>query len=314
MKEKFANFFRSVKNFFLSLPSRLKPRSSARWIVVTLLWILILAYVGVGIFFGVAVYKNHADTPAVKVAVKIYPLPAAFVNGDIIWAKEYYKQMSYIKQYDLSTNATFSEPEIRPQLMAQLIDNHIIQWQAAKSNIKVSSKDVNDAYQKIVADKGEVEVQKVLKELYGMQVSDFKELIKIQVLQEKVQNDLIAQVKLAHIFTKDESKANEVVNKLKGGEDFAALAKTYSEDTKTRDSGGDLGWIARGNLVIDNQNVPEFETAAFAAKVGEVFGPVKTSVGFEIGRVDEKKGKVQKSYADWLNDARKGAKIIHFLF
>jgi foldase protein PrsA len=154
----------------------------------------------------------------------------------------------------------------------------------------------------------------VLKELYGMEVSDFKNLIKIQVLQEKVQNDLIAQVKLAHIFTKDESKANEVVNKLKSGEDFAALAKTYSEDTKTRDSGGDLGWIARGNLVIDNQNVPEFETAAFAAKVGEVFGPVKTSVGFEIGRVDEKKGKVQKSYADWLNDARKGAKIIHFLF
>ena len=313
MKERLRGFLQKAKYFFIGLPSRLRPQKEARWIVTTILWVLLVIYLGFGVYFGISVYKKHADNDLTRFAVKIYPFPAAFVNGDIIWVKEYYQQMGYIKQYDLKTNRPIVEADIRAQVMTQLIENRVIQWEASKNGVKVSSKDVEDAYQKIVSEKGEVEVQKVLKELYGMNTDDFKDLIKTQVLLEKVQNELIAQVKLSHIFVKDEARANEVANKVKNGEDFAALAKTYSEDIKTRDAGGDLGWIARGDLVIDNKSVPEFEDAAFAAKIGEIFGPVKTQVGFEIGRVDEKKGKVQKSFLDWFADAETRAKIIHFL-
>jgi len=87
------------------------------------------------------------------------------------------------------------------------------------------------------------------------------------------------------------------------------LAKTYSEDIKTRDSAGDLGWIARGNLKIDGKLVPEFEEAAFNAKVDEIFGPVKTQVDWQVGKVFEKKGKIQKSYADWLKEIKEKAKV-----
>jgi len=138
-------------------------------------------------------------------------------------------------------------------------------------------------------------------------------LVRQQVTKEKIQDQLIAQVKVLHILVKDEGRANEVAAKAKAGEAWDVLAKTYSEDVKTRDSWGSLGWIARGNLVIDDKQVPEFEEAAFKAKVGEIFGPVKSQVGFQIGKVEEKKGKIQQSYSNWLSSLKKETKIYIFI-
>jgi peptidyl-prolyl cis-trans isomerase D len=70
-------------------------------------------------------------------------------------------------------------------------------------------------------------------------------------------------------------KAEDVLNKAKHGGNFADLAKQYSEDT-TKDKGGDLDWIVRG------QTVPEFEAAAFSLPKGTVSDLVKTQYGFHI--------------------------------
>ena len=73
-------------------------------------------------------------------------------------------------------------------------------------------------------------------------------------------------------------KADDVLNKAKHGGNFADLAKQYSEDT-TKDKGGDLGWIVRG------QTVPEFEAAAFSLPKGTISDLVKTQYGFHIIQV-----------------------------
>jgi len=309
MKERLILIYGFLKKLFLNLIWRLRPRKNLRWIITFILWLILLIYMGFGVFEGIQIYKNHSNRSTVKFLTNIYPFPAAFVNGNIIWAKDYYKHLVYITNYYENTDTSYSQEEVRKKVMDRLIEVRIIGWEASKYGLRVNSKDVDDVYQKIVSEKTPEEVQKVIKGLFNLSVKEFKSLIAEAVLEEKVQNELIAQVKVSHILVKDEGRANEVANKLKSGEAFDQLAKTYSEDIKTRDSAGDLGWIARGNLKIDGKLVPEFEEAAFNAKVGDIFGPVKTQVGWQVGKVFEKKGKIQKSYTDWLKEIKEKAKV-----
>lgn len=315
MKLNFQSFKGKTKNFFINLIYRLKPRWQFRWIFTFILWLIILIYLGFGIYFAREVYVKHSENSKVVFSTKIYPFPAAFVGGNIVWTKEYYQQLSYIRTFsDKTKQASPSEEQLRSQIINQLIENRLMAWEASKNGIRVTSRDVNDAFAKIVDQSGGLaNVQKTLRDLYNMSEKEFKSLVKDQVIKEKIQDELIAQVKVLHILVKDEGRSNEVATKAKNGEPWDQLAKTYSEDIKTRDNWGDLGWIARGNLVIDNKQVPEFEEAAFAAKIGEVFGPVKSEVGYQIGRVEDKKGKIQLSYTNWLDNIKKQTKIYIFI-
>ncbi|HET8945809.1 MAG TPA: peptidyl-prolyl cis-trans isomerase [Candidatus Polarisedimenticolia bacterium] len=79
---------------------------------------------------------------------------------------------------------------------------------------------------------------------------------------------------------KIEAKAKDVLKRVKAGEDFAALAKKFSEDS-TAANGGDLNFFGRGQMV------KEFEEAAFALPVGGTSDLVKTTYGWHIIKVTD---------------------------
>ncbi len=79
-----------------------------------------------------------------------------------------------------------------------------------------------------------------------------------------------------------EAKAQDLLKQLKGGADFAELAKKSSEDPGSGQQGGDLGWVVRG------QTVPAFEQAAFSLKPKDLSGVVSTEYGYHILQVLEK--------------------------
>ncbi len=77
--------------------------------------------------------------------------------------------------------------------------------------------------------------------------------------------------------------AEEVLQQLRDGGDFEALAAEHSEDPANAQTGGDLGWVSQGMMV------PEFEQAMFALQTGELSpAPVKTQFGYHLLRVDAK--------------------------
>lgn len=80
------------------------------------------------------------------------------------------------------------------------------------------------------------------------------------------------------------NRIKEIKKRIEAGEDFAELCRQYSEDPGSKDRGGELGFIQRGDFV------PEFEQAAFALKPGEFSDIVKTRFGYHIIQCIEKRG------------------------
>lgn len=77
-------------------------------------------------------------------------------------------------------------------------------------------------------------------------------------------------------------RAAGLAKQARGGQSFADLAKTRSDDVATRESGGDMGWVHRGRLEHDQ------DAAIFGLPVGGVSDPVRTLHGYEVYRVEEK--------------------------
>jgi peptidyl-prolyl cis-trans isomerase C len=115
---------------------------------------------------------------------------------------------------------------------------------------------------------------KALRELYDQAVKDMgKE----------------QEVRAHHILVETEDEAKAILTQLKGGTDFATLAKEKSKDPGAA-SGGDLGYFTK------DQMVPEFAEVAFKLEKGQLSDPVKTQFGWHIIRTDDRRNKPVPEY------------------
>lgn len=85
-------------------------------------------------------------------------------------------------------------------------------------------------------------------------------------------------------------QAEDLLAQIESGEDFQALAKQYSEDPGSSQSGGDLGWFRRGSGFVK-----EFEDAAFRLLPGQVSQPVETQFGYHLILIERVRGPERKA-------------------
>ncbi len=114
---------------------------------------------------------------------------------------------------------------------------------------------------------------------------------------KKIYDDNVAKMpdveerKASHILVETEAKAKEILEKVKGGADFAALAKSESKDTAAAAKGGDLGWFTK------DQMVAEFSKAVFDGAKGTLLDqPVQTQFGWHVVKVEDVRTKSKPSY------------------
>ena len=108
------------------------------------------------------------------------------------------------------------------------------------------------------------------------------------------------QVRASHILLKTEGKdeaavrkvAESLLAKIKGGADFAALAKQFSEDEQSKARDGDLDYFGKGAMV------KEFDEAVWALQPGQLSGIVKTQFGLHIIKLVDKKAAITRPLVD----------------
>jgi peptidyl-prolyl cis-trans isomerase C len=250
---------------------------------------------------------------------------AADVNGDKILTADLSRMVASIKASDpafatASPEVTKALANIRVQVLDELITTKLLSQEAKRRKISADAKQVQEAITAIKTGSGfktDAEFTAVLAK-EGKTMDDLRTAIADELVIRELSKQLTADVavsgedigafyranldqftvpegvKARHILLAvnpdapasakeiQRKRAQDLIKQLNNKADFVALAKTNSDDQSNKNSGGDLGAFTKGQMV------KAFEDAAFAAQVGKVVGPVETSFGLHIIRVDEK--------------------------
>jgi parvulin-like peptidyl-prolyl isomerase len=246
---------------------------------------------------------------------------AATVNDDKIMMADINAVIERIRQQQPNIPAADLDG-MRREICEDMITERLLVQEARRQNLMPTKQQVDDAiwrykkpflseaaYKKHLADnnKTEEDLRRILSDemavsalsrkltadvvlpddevakFYNEHKADFvvPEMVHVRHIQISVKNDASADVR-----NKARKRAEEALKKATNNNaDFAALAKEYSDDKVSAPAGGDLGFIARDD-VIDKA----FGDAAFAAPVGKVNPKlVETKFGYNIIKVEEKK-------------------------
>ncbi len=248
---------------------------------------------------------------------------AARVNNQPLYLDVFQEQVT---KFNTVLGDRLPLEQIERQVLDSLLTQLIIEQQAAELGLIVTDAEVeaeiNNVLAQMAADDVELWFQKNNLSRSSFLVDLHNQLLADKLFQHITQNvpTAVEQVRLRYIRVDDETTARNVIDQLKQGEAFEQLAATYSLDIAGTESGGDTGWLAQGNSNLP----PEVETIAFSLRPNEVSGPIYTSDGLYIIKLEDKDparllsddnllAYKSKIFTSWLNQQRASAQIERFV-
>ena len=232
------------------------------------------AVLAASITLPASTYAQNKAPPAAKNIVLATVNGRAIMTSDV---QEFYKRLP--PQYQ-----QIPLDQLQPQLIERLIDQMVVADAARKAGYlkrpdiqkriaSLTESILNDTYMSERVNS--VVTEKRIRDAYQKSIA----------LEAKTE-----EVRARHILVKTKAEAMAVIAELKGGADFAGLAKSKSTGPSGR-SGGDLGYFGF------KQMVPPFSQAAFSLKPGEITTePVKTQFGWHVIKVEDRRVSGASSY------------------
>ncbi|HPK87251.1 MAG TPA: SurA N-terminal domain-containing protein [Atribacterota bacterium] len=286
------------------------------------LLVIVVAFI-VSIFYGLGQYRRSSTTSPQQVGNLI-----AEVNGTGISYQQWQKAFtSFVSRYDSQTLSAISDEllaSLKNNITEQLVNSTLLYQYAEKQNINVTAADLDREVEEIKSSfSSEQEFNDALRK-NNLTLNQLKDNLKRQIRIDKaVQNEYdkinisdeeIVQYyeenksaffqpekrQISHILVEDEEEAELLRNQLNDGLiEFEQTAKDKSI-CPSAEQGGDLGYIMRGQMV------PEFEEVAFSLEKGELSNVVKTEYGYHILQC----GDIQEEKQLTLDEAQNSIKSI----
>jgi peptidyl-prolyl cis-trans isomerase C len=216
----------------------------------------------------------------------------ASVMGGVAWAQDKDPVVARVNGVDIrDSDIAFAEEEIggnmpsippeqkRDYLINYLVDVIVLSQAAEKQKLD----DRPDVKHRLAFDHNRLLMEALLQDAGKAALSDEAEhkLYDEAIKQVKAEEEVHAR----HILVVSEDEAKAILGQLKGGADFIVLAKEKSKDPGSAESGGDLGYFTK------EQMVPEFAEVAFKLGKGQLSDPVKTQFGWHIIKVEDRRTK-----------------------
>lgn len=288
--------------------------------------IVAIAVIGTYVFTIMA-RNSGVDSDLVRGLSTLYRTPIAKINGDKVLYTSYLQDVETLDIFYASQQnglPTPSDDEVTQQVLSRLIVNTLIEDIAPEFDVEVTDIDLETEKNNILAQFPDVETaQRELADRFGWDMDTYIERVVSPVILERklaeafevgntgeYEEFIDKEVRASHILFRVEegddqetvkTSAQEVLDRIKAGEDFGELAKEFGSDG-TSDVGGDLGWFGPGVMV------PAFEEAVFALEPGQLGEElVETQFGFHIVRLDEQRNR--RSFESFMNAQIEAAKI-----
>lgn len=257
---------------------------------------------------------------------------AALVNGQPILLADYEREVAlYVTSMAAAGQDAATEEgqaaveQGRALVLEMMINQRLIEQAASAAGVAVSDEELDAMIQSLRAETGEEAFQQWLTD-QGMSPEEFRVRLRGDMIATQMANRAVEivpthseHIHARHILVNTEEEARQILSQLQAGGDFVTLARTYSQDTSTRDTGGDLGFFPVGILTA-----PEVEAAAFALQPGQISDVVHTSMGYHIVQVVERAPDMEtdpenmgllreKAFRAWLEGLRAAASIERFV-
>ncbi len=185
-----------------------------------------------------------------------------------------------LKNLPPQTKAFLTSPEGFSRLKDELIKREVLYEEAKKQNLAKSEdfKRRLEEFKKITLINMLLEQEiKKIQDVTENEAKDYYEKNKDQFIKP-------TEVRLSQIIVSSQEDAQKVYERIDKGEDFAKIAKELSKDSKTKGSGGDLGFFKKGQLE------PQLENLIFNLKKGQVSMPFNRKDGLYIFKVTDVRG------------------------
>ena len=179
--------------------------------------------------------------------------------------------------------------ELPDEYRRQPLENYFPNLVSEIANTKLAAKAALDAgldQDTLILDAIRIATERILAEAYfGTEIRKIVTEDEIAAAYDRfiADSDSREEISARHILVEEEQAALDLIEKLKGGADFAALAQEFSTGP-SGPKGGDLGYFGRGQMV------PDFETAAFDLEIGTFSAaPVQTQFGWHVIKLEDKR-------------------------